>query len=124
MDAPAFQGLASSEAKTRLLRSGPNEPPTHHPSPLAQLLPLLGNPLAVVLLVASGISALIGETVDAALIASMVAFSVAMNLFQTWRSQVAADKLRARIAPTATVLRDGQWVELARRDIAPGDIVR
>jgi Mg2+-importing ATPase len=124
MDATTFPGLSTAQARERLLQTGPNEPGTRHRSPLAQLLPLLGNPLAVVLLVASGISALIGETVDAALIASMVAFSVAMNLFQTWRSQVAADKLRARIAPTATVLRDGQWVELARREIAPGDIVR
>jgi Mg2+-importing ATPase len=124
MDATTFPGLSTAQARERLLQTGPNEPGTRRRSPLAQLLPLLGNPLAVVLLVASGISALIGETVDAALIASMVAFSVAMNLFQTWRSQVAADKLRARIAPTATVLRDGQWVELARRDIAPGDVVR
>ncbi len=124
MEAPTVQGLTTQEARERFGTQGANEPAVRHVSPLAQILPLLGNPLAVVLLVASGISALIGETVDAALIATMVALSVAINLLQTWRSQAAAEKLRAQIAPTATVLRDGKWVELSRREIVVDDVVR
>lgn len=118
------QGLTSSEARARLAHAGPNELATHRRSPLAQLLPLLGNPLALVLLVASGLSALLGQTVDAALIAGIMALSVSINIVQTWRSQKAAEKLRERVAPTATVLRDAQWIELPRRDLVPGDVVR
>jgi len=118
------QGLDSAEARERLSRFGPNEAAVRHASPFAQLLPLLGNPLAVVLLVASGLSALLGEHVDAALIAGMVVLSVAINLVQTWHSQKAAEELRRRVAPTATVLRDGRWSELPRRDVVPGDAVR
>lgn len=118
------QGLTSSEARARLAREGPNELVTKRRSPLAQLLPLLGNPLALVLLVASGLSALLGQTVDAALIAGIMALSVSINLVQTWRSQKAAEKLRERVAPTATVRRDAQWLELPRRDLVPGDVVR
>src|SRR6516162_8196555 len=124
MDAAAPRGLTSWEAQERLLRSGPNEPASKRRSPLAQLMPLLGNPLAIVLLVASGLSALLGQTVDAALIASMVALSVGINILQMWRSQKAAERLRDRVAPTATVMRDGRWQELARREIVPGDLVR
>jgi Mg2+-importing ATPase len=124
MDAPSFLGLDSSEARARLLRCGPNEPATKHRSPLVQLLPMLGNPLALVLLFAAGLSALLGETVDATIIAVLVAFSVVINMVQTWRSQKAAEKLRERVAPTATVQRDGQWVELPRRELVPGDLVR
>jgi Mg2+-importing ATPase len=124
MDAAAPRGLTSWEAQERLLRSGPNEPASKRRSPLAQLLPLLGNPLAIVLLVASGLSALLGQTVDAALIASMVVLSVGINMLQTWRSQKAAERLRDRVAPTATVMRDGRWQELARREIVPGDLIR
>ena len=124
MDAAAPRGLASWEAQERLLQYGPNEPASKRRSPLAQLVPLLGNPLAIVLLVASGLSALLGQTVDAALIATMVVLSVGINMLQTWRSQKAAERLRDRVAPTATVLRDGRWQELARRDIVPGDLVR
>ena len=129
MDAPLREpldtaGLSTAQAAERLAQFGPNEAGNGKRSPLAQLLPLLGNPLALVLLVASGLSALLGEKIDAALIASMVAFSVVINLMQTWRSQKAAEKLRLQVAPTASVLRDGTWQELPRREVVPGDVVR
>jgi Mg2+-importing ATPase len=124
MQTVAWKGLSSFEAEMRLAQCGPNEPGVRRRSPLLQLLPLLGNPLAVVLLVASGLSALLGETVDAALIGGMVVLSVTINLVQTWRSQSAAERLRQAVAPTATVLRDDAWHELPRRDVVPGDIVR
>jgi Mg2+-importing ATPase len=124
MDALTLQGLTSAEAQARLSRYGLNEPGARKQSPLAQILPLLGNPLALVLLVASGLSAMLGELVDAALIAGMVLFSVAINIVQTWRSQKAAERLRDCVAPTATVLRDGEWAERPRREIVPGDVVR
>jgi P-type Mg2+ transporter len=121
---PVLAGLSAEQAAARLARFGPNESGDGKRSPLAQLLPLLGNPLALVLLVASGLSALLGERVDAALIACMVVFSVVINLAQTWRSQKAAEKLRQQVAPTATVMRDGAWGERPRREIVPGDLVR
>jgi len=118
------KGLDSAEALARLARFGPNEPAREHRSPLAQIAPFLGNPLAIVLLVASGLSALLGQTVDASLIAGLVVLSVAINFVQTWRSQRAAEQLRARVAPTATVLRDGAWCEIPRREVVPGDVIR
>jgi Mg2+-importing ATPase len=127
MNAPSLgstAGLSEREAAIRLSEVGANETGGGKRSPLAQLLPLLGNPLALVLLVAAGLSALLGEKVDAVLIAAMVVFSVAINLFQTWRSQKAAERLRQQVAVTATVLRDGAWVERPRRAIVPGDLVR
>lgn len=87
MDSAAWTGLSSSEAEQRLSKVGPNEPGARRRSPFVQLLPMLGNPLALVLLFASGLSAMLGQTIDASLIAAMVALSVAINLLQTWRSQ-------------------------------------
>jgi Mg2+-importing ATPase len=118
------EGLTDEQAAARLAEIGPNEATRGSRSPLSQLIPLLGNPLALVLLVASGLSALLGDKLDAALIASMVVFSVAINLVQTWRSQQAAERLKRQVAVTATVLRGGAWVERARREIVPGDVVR
>ncbi len=123
-DTAVITGLTTPEAEERLARFGRNEPPRKRRSPLAQIAPLLGNPLALVLLVASGLSALLGDRVDAALIAAMVLFSVAINLAQTWRSQRAAEKLRERVAPAATVMRDGEWREVRRGDVVPGDLIR
>jgi Mg2+-importing ATPase len=122
--AALVQGLTSSQAAALLDEHGPNETGNAKRSPFAMLWPLLGNPLAIVLLVASALSALVGDRVDAAIIASLVLLSVAINWVQTWRSQAAADALRRQVAVTASLLRDGQWVERPPREIVPGDVIR
>lgn len=118
-------GLTQIEAKRRLTQFGLNEPaPIKRTAPLFQLLILLANPLAIILLVASGISAALGEVINASIIIAMVLFSVALNFIQTFRSQKAVDSIRKEVAPTASVLRDSKWIEIPRREIVPGDVIK
>lgn len=91
---------------------------------LVQILLLFANPLVIILLIASAVSAFVGEIVNASIIALMVVVSIVINFFQTWHSQRAAERLRGQVAPKATVLRDGQWQELPWREIVPGDVFR
>lgn len=70
------------------------------------------------------ISALLGQVLNASIIAVMVLLSAALNFIQTFRSQLAAERLRLQVAPTATALRDGEWREVSRREIVPGDVIR
>jgi len=121
----AIKGLTSQEAAERLQQFGPNDPaPPRRSSALLDLLRLFLNPLVLVLLVASSISAFLGEAVDAGIIITIVLLSVGVDFAQTYRSNRAVEQLRQRVAPTATVLRDGQWREIYRTDIVPGDVVR
>jgi Mg2+-importing ATPase len=118
-------GLSTEEAQRRLVQYGANEPaPTRRFATIQQFLSFLLNPLVIILLVASLISAILGEQLNAAIIALLVMLSVVINFVQTYRSQQAADRLRAQVAPTATVLRDSAWSELQRRNLVPGDIIR
>lgn len=104
---------------------GANEPAPHRGGgALRQLLTFFANPLVVILLLASLISATLGDVVNASIIVVMVALSVVLNFTQTHRSQRAAERLREAAAPTATALRDGRWREIPRRDVVPGDLVR
>ena len=119
------QGLTSVEAQRRLAAVGPNEPtPVQGTALLRQLLTFLTNPLVVILLIASVVAGALGEVVNAIIIAVIVLLSVALNFIQTARSLQAAERLRAQVAPTATVMRDGIWQELPRRKIVPGDLIR
>ncbi len=121
----AITGLTAQEAEARLDRFGPNEPATtQHHSFLSDLLHVFMNPLVSILVIAAAASAFLGEKVDAGIIGVIVLLSAAIDLSQTYRSQHAVEKLRAQVAPTATVLRDGEWTEVRRRDVVPGDIVR
>jgi len=124
-DSAAAQGLTSQEAQERLRQFGPNDPaPPRHSSAIVDLLRLFLNPLVMILLIAAGASTFLGDTTDAAIIAIIVLLSVAMDFGQTYRSQRSIEELRDRVAPTATVLRDGQWGEMRRASLVPGDVVR
>lgn len=121
----AGTGLSTAEARLRLSKIGPNEPVTsRRTSGLVQILLLFVNPLAIILLVASAISAAVGEVLNASIIALMVFLSAVLNFIQTFRSQRAVERIRQEVAPTACVLRDGNWAAISRRELVPGDVIR
>ena len=118
-------GLTADDARRRLGEVGPNEPArAPRTAGLVQILLLLANPLVIILLIASAASAILGERVNASIIVLMVGLSVVLNFVQTYRSHRVAERLRDVVAPTATALRAGTWIEIRRRDLVPGDIVR
>jgi len=124
-NARQWQGLSATEAAERLRRFGPNEPEiTHRPRAFLTFARLFLDPLTIVLVIASGITALLGEYVDASLIVTIVLASTIVNFLQSYRSQQALERLRSRVVPTATVLRDGRWQDIPRRELVPGDIVK
>ena len=119
------RGLTTEEARQRLEKFGPNEPTVvRRLAGIRQLLYFLANPLVIILLIASLVTAALGEVINSSIIIAMVLLSVAINFIQTYRSQRAVDRLRAGVALTSTVLRDGQWVEMPRHELVPGDIIR
>ena len=118
-------GLTAQEAEARLDKFGPNEPATtQQHSFLSDLLHQFTNPLVLILIIAAVASAFLGDRVDAGIIGIIVLLSATIDLTQSYRSQQAIEQLRKQVAPTATVLRDGEWKEIQRRDVVPGDIVR
>ncbi|HUZ02800.1 MAG TPA: magnesium-translocating P-type ATPase [Thermomicrobiaceae bacterium] len=118
-------GLSTAEAQRRLKEVGPNEPGRiHRAAPLVEFARFFTGPLVVILLAASVVAAVAGEVVDAAIIVVIVLLSAVVNFFQSYRSQQAADRLREAVAPTATVLRDGEWRELPPRELVPSDVFR
>ncbi len=121
----ATAGLTPQEAAARLDQFGPNEPTaTQHHSFLSDLLHAFSNPLVLILVIAAIISGFMGEAVDAGIIGVIVLLSAAIDVTQSYRSQRAMERLRDQVAPTASVLRGGEWKEIRRHDVVPGDIVR
>ncbi len=119
------RGLTTQEARQRLERYGSNETTSvHRVAGIRQFFLALTNPLMIILLIASAASAVLGQVINASIIFAMVLLSVALNFVQTYRSQRAVERLRVGVALTATVLRDGEWVELPRHELVPGDIIR
>jgi len=118
-------GLTQEEAEARLRQFGPNDPtPRRQGALVVELLSMLINPLVIILLIACVLSVAVGQTADAAIIFVIAMLSVAINFFQTYRSETAARKLREHVCLTATVMRDDKWHEIPREQVVPGDLIR
>jgi len=116
-------GLSTLEADQRLAQFGPNafRPQAAH-ALLWQFVSRFRNPLVVVLLIASGVSALTGEVANFAIISVIVMLSVTLDFVQEFRANAAADQLRQSVAVRACVVRDGQAVSIALHEVVPGDV--
>ncbi len=125
MAAPDPQaGLSGAQAALNLGRYGPNRlQPARQRAVLLQFLAHLRNPLVLVLLAASALSALTGDTTGAVIIALIVLMSVTLDFVQEYRAGQSAEQLALKVALTATVLRDGAPRELAVTELVPGDVV-
>lgn len=119
---PSATGLTTAEAARRLASDGPNDAVASGGDEL-QLRAVIADPLVLVLLLAAIAAGIAGDVTDAAIIVVLVALSVALNLTQTWRSKRAADRLRAGVAATAMVIRDGREQRIAARDVVRGDLL-
>jgi len=118
-------GLSQREAEERLREVGPNDPsPRKRGALLTELLVLFVNPLVIILLIAVLISIVVGQVTDAAIIFVITMLSVLINFIQTYRSERSVRRLREHVSLTASVLRDGNWQELRRETVVPGDLVR
>lgn len=118
------QGLTSQQAADRLLQHGPNEIVQKKTVPLIKtVIGRYTNPLVAILLMAALVSAFTGNTVSAIIIILMVVLSVGLDYLQSHRSAKAIQQLRVRVANTATVMRDQQWLELPYHALVPGDII-
>jgi P-type Mg2+ transporter len=117
-------GLSQTEARDRSKRFGPNTLRTQGERALiVQFLSHFKNPLVMILLAASAVSALTGEITGFVIIWAIVLMSVTLDFIQEYRAGRAADKLRQAVAVRASVLRDGQVREIRIEGLVPGDVV-
>lgn len=122
---PEIKGLTYQEAAARLDQYGPNDPaPRKRRSAILEFLRLFLNPLVLILLIAAISSIFLGEGTGAGIIIAIVVLSNVLDFSQSHKSHKAMEQLQQRVAPTATVLRDGSWQEIRRTNLVPGDVVR
>ena len=117
-------GLSSAEAALRLTKFGPNL--IHRERKKALILQFLAkfkNPLVIILLAASALSAFTGDTASFFIIGTIVLISVTLDLVQEYRAGLAADRLRQSVAVRGKVLRTGQQQEVPISELVPGDVV-
>jgi len=129
----SLDGLVEDDAAERLAQHGPNEV-AHEKPPhwLVQLLVCFKNPFIIVLVTLAIIQYVTtpDDLRPIIIISVMVAISVGLQFWQEYRSALAAEKLKALVRTTATVVRRSspeaqpEPHEVPIRELVPGDLVR
>jgi Mg2+-importing ATPase len=121
----SLAGLTQSEAEDRARDLGPNEIAQERKQGwFIRVLKIIRNPLVILLTTLSTVSFLSGDARAGSVMALMVALSVGLRFLQEARADAAAEKLKAMIHVTATVVRDSVPQELPLRELVSGDIVK
>ena len=117
-------GLSSEEVERRLQNYGPNQlKEAPRPGFLTLVWAQLNNFVVILLIVASVISALLGDYVEAAAIMAIVVLNSVLGIVQEQRAEQALAALKKLAAPDAQVLRDGVRCAVPAYNLVPGDIV-
>ncbi len=120
----ARQGLSAQEAQRRLSVHGANElTQADKPSAWRLLFNQFKNILIVILILATVLSAVVGEYGSAAIILVIVLFCAVLGFTQEYRAERALQALKGMLTPMITVLRGGQELEVASRELVPGDLL-
>lgn len=117
-------GLSETEAKARLLEYGPNIlKKTALINPVKIFLAQFKQFLVIILLLAAGLSYLLGESVDAVIIAAIVTINAIVGFIQEYRVEKAIEHLKKLVVSESLVIRDGKLLKIPSEQLIPGDLV-
>ncbi len=118
------RGLTSAEARRRLGEFGANEVAEETPPRWRAFLGKFWAPVPWMLELAILVQLGLGEHLEAAIVGALLLFNATLGFIQEGRAGAALAALKKRLAPTALVRRDGDWVRLPASEVVPGDVIR
>lgn len=117
-------GLTQHQAAERLNQEGFNELPSPNKRNFLRILKdVLREPMFSLLLAGGVIYFLLGERMDAILLLMFACFSISITLIQETRSERVLEALRDLASPRALVIREGEQVHIAGREVVRDDII-
>jgi Ca2+-transporting ATPase len=117
-------GLTAGRALEALRRHGPNDivEAVQHPW-WALARDTARDPMIWFFAGTSALYGIVGQMAEAATLLGAIVPLVLMDVFLHRRTQASTEGLKSRLASRATVVRDGAPIEVAARDVVPGDLV-
>jgi P-type Ca2+ transporter type 2C len=118
------RGLSPEETTVRLQREGPNRiREAQRSSAFIVLLRQFRSLIIWILIAAAGISIVLGERLDSAVIIAIVILNALLGFAQEYRAERAAAALAKLTAPQARVIRGGQARLMPAAEIVRGDLL-
>ena len=120
----SLTGLPLAEAARRLDVEGYNELPSQGRRQSAEtLLSVLREPMFLLLLACAALYLLSGEGQEAVMLSGFVLVIIGITFYQERKTERALESLRDLSSPRAHVIRGGEKMRIAGRDVVCGDVV-
>ena len=124
VDGDGGRGLTAKEAVERLTADGPNELAAAGQRDIKAIaFGVLRDPTFVLLLMAGSIYFVLGDIHEAILLLSFVVMIVGITVYQEHKTERALHALRDLTSPRAMVVRDGERMRIAGREVVRGDLL-
>jgi Ca2+-transporting ATPase len=121
---PGWIGLDDAEAAHRLATEGPNELAPDRGQLLFRLVrDVLSEPMFLLLFGAVAVYLLLGDPVEAVVLACSLLAVIVITVYQERRTERALEALRDLSSPRALVIRAGQQRRIPGREVVRGDLV-
>ncbi len=117
-------GLSQAEASERLAQFGPNEIDEHKTNVWVKFLSYFWGPIPWMIEVAAVLSALARHWSDFLIIVVLLVANGVVGFWEEHQAGNAIEALKAELATTARVRRDGAWITPPSRELVPGDVIR
>lgn len=118
------QGLSDTQVSEYLARYGRNELSEKGRTSIWSLVyAQIAEPLVIILLLAAGISAVLGKIPEFIAILAIVILNAILGIFQEYRAEQAIAALKKMSQPRVRVRRNGQSLDIDVSDIVPGDVI-
>jgi Ca2+-transporting ATPase len=120
----ASRGLSSADVHERRAQHGENRLPEQQGrTALQRFGAQFTSPLVIVLLIAAGLTVLVGGIADAGVILGVVLVNAVIGFVQEEKAVDALRALAQTVGSECTVIRDGKHQRIAAWELVPGDIV-
>jgi P-type Ca2+ transporter type 2C len=117
-------GLSAQDAALRLVQHGYNELPTQKQRTVARIvLEVMHEPMFLLLLSAGAIYLILGDAGDALMLLGFVFITMGITIYQERRTERVLETLRDLSSPRALVIRDGEHIRIAGREVVKGDLL-
>ncbi|AKB77047.1 Cation-transporting ATPase, E1-E2 family [Methanosarcina horonobensis HB-1 = JCM 15518] len=118
------KGLSPEDAEKRLEEYGKNELKEKEKVSVFRLfLSQFKSILIFILIIASVVSAALGEAIDAVVILFTVFLAGVLGFVQEYRAEKAIELLKSLTSPEAVVIRGGSEKEIPSTELVPGDVI-
>ncbi len=123
-DQESSPGLSAATAATRLKQDGFNELPSPERRGFLRILfEVIREPMFALLIGGGIVYLLLGDQIEALLLLLFACLSISITIVQESRSENVLETLRNLASPRALVIRDGQRIQIAGREVVREDLI-